>query len=170
MGAMKATLVKIISSEFDKAKRLIVKHLGFGKSDVKTSISSAPYGVDANPIKDMIGIYMETEEKGRTVLVGYMNKNSLAAPGEVRFFSTDASGTLKSFVWLKNDGTVHLNGDTDNLVKHSALNTALQAQVNLINVELGKIATGIAAGGGAYTPAPISLNISTAKVNNAKCS
>lgn len=167
---MRATLVKIISSEKDKLKRLIVKHLGFGKNDVKTSISSAPYGVDSNPIKDMIAIYMETEEKGRTVLVGYINKNSIALPGELRLYATDSNGVEKSYVWLKNDGKVRLNGDADNLVRHAALNTALQAEVNKINIELAKIATGLAGVGGVYTVAPITLDITGAKVDNLRSS
>jgi len=77
----------------------------------------------------------------------------------------------KSFVWLKNDGSVQLNGNADNLVKHAALNTALQAEVTKINTELGKIAAGInAIVPGSYVVTPISVDITSAKVNNLNCS
>jgi hypothetical protein len=53
---------------------------------------------------------------------------------------------------------VQLNGDNyDGLIKINELTTKLNALVNAINVQLPLIATGIVAGGGAYTPTLMSV-------------
>lgn len=114
-------LVKIISSEFDTFKRRVVKVLRLGKDDVQTGKEAMPFGVDSSPIKDMVGVFMDTAEKGKPVLVGYLNKNQLAQSGETRLFSLDSQGTLKAYLWLKNDGNLLLNGDADNAVRFSKL-------------------------------------------------
>ena len=62
-----------------------------------------------------------------------------------------------------------LEGNTHNLVKHTPLDTALQTFKTALQVELGLIATGIAAGGGSYTPGVLTIDISGAKVNELKC-
>jgi hypothetical protein len=170
MGKIMLNLVKIYSSSVDSFKRRIVKFLLYGKNDVRESIFISPYGVDSNPIKDMIALYGSTDEKGSSVIIGYINKNSIAGPGELRLFSTDGSGLEKSYAWLKADGSVEINGSTDNFVRYTALDSNLQLQVTAINAELVKIAAGIVAGGGAYTPTFISLDISGSKINTVKTS
>lgn len=161
-------VVNIISSAFDSAKRRVLKFYRLGKSDVRTAYDASPYGFDGNPIKNMRAIYSETGTVGEQVIIGYINKNLLAAPGESRMFSTDDSGNLKMFIWLKKDGTMQLGGAADNAVRYAALNTALQAEKDLINIELTKIQAAITGVGGAYTKADISVNISAAKINEIK--
>jgi len=163
-----ARLTKVISTIVYKAKRRLVKILGLGKSDVQTPFEAMPYGDDSNPIKDMIAIHLPTGEMGKSVIVGYINKNQLAAVGEKRLYSTDAQGNEKAFVWLKNDGSVEVNGNTDNLMKYTPMNAALTKQAVDINTELAKIATAIGTLGGAYIAAPISIDISGAKVDDFK--
>lgn len=119
-------LIKIISSEVQSAVR-IVKFLRYGKKDVQTSDQIAPYGVDSNPIKDMIAVYSQTSEKGETVVIGYINKNQLAAVGEHRTFSTDENGQLKFYVWLKNNGTLELGGSAKHLARYEELKTGFDA-------------------------------------------
>jgi hypothetical protein len=49
-----------------------------GKSDVRECIEVSPYGIDSNPIKDMIALYGPTGENGKDVIIGYLNKNRTA--------------------------------------------------------------------------------------------
>lgn len=160
---------KVDSTNTDSLMRRIVKILRLGKSDVQTAFEVGSYGIDSNPVKDMVAIYAESSVKGEVVIVGYITKNKVAQTGELRLYSTNAQGTEQTYAYLKNDGTIELAGNADNLVRFVALNTALQAQVGLINVELGKIATAInAIVPGAYIPTPITLNITASKVNELK--
>jgi hypothetical protein len=163
-------ITKVISTSFDDLQRRIIKVLRKGKSDVQTPMESAPFGIDSNPIKDMIAVYGQTEEKGKTVIIGYIDKNKLAASGETRLYSTDNNGNLKTYVWLKNDGTMEIGGNTKHMVRYEELNTALQNFKTLMQTELGKIQTGIIAGGGSYTPSSLTIDLSPAKIDNIKTS
>lgn len=116
-------LSKHISSAIDKGRR-IVKVLCFGKSDVRTAYEVAPYGTDAQAPKDVIAIYADTSNKGERIVVGYINKQQLAAVGEHRTYSTDADGALQFYIWQKNDGTCEIGGDSDNMVRYSELEAA----------------------------------------------
>jgi hypothetical protein len=113
--------VKVISTRFDELKRLLIKALRSGKSDVVEPKQLAPFGIDSNPIKDMIAVYGATGEKGKHYIIGYVRKDQLAGVGELRNYSTDEDGELKFYTWLKNDGTMEFNGDTDNLVRYAPL-------------------------------------------------
>jgi hypothetical protein len=166
---MAGTLVKILSSELDGLSRRIVKFLGLGRGDVQTSYEANPYGVDANPIKDMVAVYMPTSDKGKTVIVGYINKSQIAEPGEYRTFSTDTNGVVQFYIHQKNNGTCEIGGSVDNLVRYTPLNTALSSQNTAINAEFAKIATAInSLAPGAYVVAPVSVNISGAKIDEIK--
>lgn len=114
-------IVNIISTALDDAKRRIPKFLRFGKSDVQTAFEASPAGVDSNPIKNTRAIYLKTTGKEEKVIVGYISKNKKASIGEVRLFSTDDKGEEKTFLWLKNDGTIQVGGDSDNSVRFSEL-------------------------------------------------
>ena len=131
--------VKIISTEINDLAQRVAKFLRFGLKDVQTAIQTAPYGVDSNPIKDMIAIYGTTSDKGKPVIIGYINKNQLADIGETRIFSTDASGTLKTHIWLQNDGIMEIGGSVDNMVRFSDLKTAfneIQSDVNALKTAI----------------------------------
>jgi len=162
--------VKIISTEIDELRRRLVKFLRFGKNDVQTAIEAAPYGVDSHPVKDMIALYAPTTQNGKSVIVGYLNKNQLAEVGELRLFSTNTQGDEQAYVWLRSSGDIELNGDTDNLIRYSKLSNRLNTLVSDINAELAEIAIGISAAGGAYTPVPIAIDISDTKIDNLKTS
>ena len=117
-------LVKTISTSIDNLSRRLVKYCRYGKADIQTSIEVGPYGVDSNPIKDMVAVYAPTAEQGKTVIIGYLNKNKVAAIGEYRNFSTDADGNMVFYTWLKNDGTMEIGGNSDNMVRYSKLKDA----------------------------------------------
>lgn len=161
-------LVQILSSAFDELQRRIPKFKRFGNADVQTSFEASPYGIDSNPIKGMVAVYSETSEKGKTVLVGYINKDQLAGPGETRLFSTDDAGVLKTYCWLKNDGTIELGGSVDNLVRFIPLQTAINSLQTQLNAELTKIQIAISALGGTYAIEPIEVDISESKIEEIK--
>lgn len=103
-------LTKVISTELDKAGRRLIKALRFGKNDYQTPMEAGPYGVDSNPIKDMIAVYGPTTEKGEAVVIGYIKKNQVAEPGEYRIFSTNAQGEVQASVHLKANGVIVIGG------------------------------------------------------------
>jgi hypothetical protein len=140
------TLTKTISTELDSLKRRLVKVLRYGKSDVQTCIQALPYGVDSNPIKDMVAVYCETSEKGKVAIVGYFNKNQLAEVGEYRTFSTDENGVVKFYTWLKNDGTMEIGGDTNFAVKYNELKSEYdktKTYLTTLKTATGAIATAL---------------------------
>lgn len=116
-------LIKVISTDLDSVKRRVVKFLRFGKSDVQTSLQVAAYGIDSNPIKNIIAVYIPTTDKGSTFIIGYINTNQKAAPGEYRTFATDADGVEKFYTWMKSDGTMEIGGDQNFAVKFNELKT-----------------------------------------------
>ncbi len=163
-------LAKTISSVIDNLTRRIVTVYLLGRTDVQEAIQSAPYGIDSNPIKDMVAVFAQTGERGKTVIVGYLNKNQIAAIGETRLYSTDEDGNVKISIYLKNDGTAELAGNEDNLVRFVPLDDFVGALNNFFNQQLPLIASGIATGGGSYTPGTANFNISGAKIDELKTS
>lgn len=161
-------IVKVISTSYDNAKKRIVKFLRFGDKVVQTSIEANPYGVDSNPIKDMVAVYAETTGKGDTVIIGYLNKNLKADVGEFRTFSTDSNGNEKFYIWLKNNGDCEIGGNVDNMVRYQKLADGMLQFQNKLIVQLNLISTGIAAGGGSYVVGDVSIDISQSKINEIK--
>ena len=153
---------------FSKVKENIIntfrsiKVLQFG---AKTADVVAPFGDDSAPLKDMTAIYAETTNVGESVVIGYINTNQIALPGEKRIFSLDASGNLSTYIHLQTDGTMHLGGNTDNVVQYNPLLTGLVANDDLVNAELAKIAIAIGTLGGSYVPGVVSTDIALAKVD-----
>jgi hypothetical protein len=128
-------LSKIKSTFFEETRR-IIKTLVYGFDDIKTGYEAAPYGTDSNPIAGMVAIYAETSEKGNQVIVGYLNKNQLAGPGEHRIYSTDSDGNLKFSIWLKADGTCEIGGNTHHLTQFEALKTGFDQLVSDFNAHV----------------------------------
>lgn len=158
---------KVISS-FVKNTKMLIKVFVLGNKDVQTPVQVSPYGVDGNPIKDMIALYAPTNEYGQNAIVGYIHKNYKAEPGELRLFCTDTNGAEKFFVWLKKDGSIEIGGNADNAVRYSPLNTAMTQLQTDINTQLALISAGISAAGGSYTPGNISIDISGSKIDDIK--
>jgi hypothetical protein len=144
----------------------ILKVIQYG---AKTADECSPFGDDGNPLPEMNAIFCETEVGGEPVIIGYIQKERLSDPGEKRIYSLDQSGKMANDIWLKNDGTIEVGGNTDNFVSYRDLNLALLAQNQKINEELLKIAAAVTPLGAAYTPAPITLDISAAKTEKIKC-
>jgi len=161
-------LTKVISTSIDKVSRRLVKILRFGNNDVQEPFQANNFGVDSNPIAGMVAVYSATSENGANVIVGYLNKNQMANPGEIRIFSTDSDGNLKTYLWLTADGEIKIGGDIDNAMRYSPLKDELDNFKTQIQAELVKIATGITGVGGAYVPGTLTIDISGAKINEIK--
>lgn len=125
-------LVKVISTEIKNA-RLFVKVLRYGKSDIQTPKQVTPFGVDSNPVKDMVAVYAKCGSDNNNVIIGYINKNSIAKVGEFRLFSTDKDGNEKFYYYLKDDGTTEIGGDTNFAVKFNELKTEFNKLKNDFN-------------------------------------
>lgn len=152
---------KVISTAINDAKNMIIKVLRLGTSDVQTSRQISPFGVDSNPIKDMVAIHSETGIKGETVIIGYVNKEHVADIGELRLFSTNESGEIKSTVFLRNDETLELMGDSNFLVKFNELQTEFNKLQSAYNSH-------VHAASGAPTSIISTANISLAKNDKIK--
>ncbi len=126
----------------------------------------------------MIAVYSPTGEKGKTVIVGYLNKNQLAAVGEFRAYSTNAQGALQTYVWLKADGDILLGGDAFHLTKFEQMETAynaLKADLNNLVIAFNAhthayTAPSGAAVTGTATPSGVasSASMATAKTDKVK--
>lgn len=158
--------LSIVKESIIKAGKRSLKVFEFG---AKTADVVSDFGDDSSPLKDMVAIYGQTSESGDSIIVGYINSNQIALPGEKRIFSLKDDGSLSFDIHLKNNGTCNIGGDVDNAVRYSKLNAAMQQQKNLINAELTKIQTAInALAPGAYIPTPITVDLSLAKINEIK--
>lgn len=167
-------VVKTISTKIINTVRFI-KFLRMGKSDVRECRQIGPYGTDSNPIKDMVAIYSPTQEDGKNVILGYVNKNQIAAEGEHRIFSTDSDGVVQMFLHLKNDGTAEFGGDADFMVRYNELETAfneLKSDFNtLVNTFNAHIHPSPAGGSTGTTPTAGSssaADITPAKIKQIK--
>lgn len=168
--------VKTLSTKITDGKRFI-KFLRYGKDDVQTSVEAGAFGVDSNPVKDLIAVYAPTGEKGQTVIIGYLNKNQLADVGEFRMYSTDPNGVEKAYIWLKNDETIEIGGDDDHMVRYSALETAFNQLKSdfdsLVTTFNTHVHPGVTTGPGSTTvtatpSSPSSADITGAKIDDIK--
>lgn len=153
------TFAKVKDAVLSNLKR-ILKVEQFG---VKTASESSPFGLDSVPLKNMTAIYSDTSNNSESVILGYINESQLALPGEFRIYSLDSNKNLKSFIWLKVDGSIEINGSSNFAVKYTELQSALSLLSTNINTENTKIAAAISLLGGSYIPNPINIDITLAK-------
>ena len=176
-------IVKVISTIITGGATMI-KFLGSGKNDVQEKNQISPFGVDSNPIKDLIAVYSPTSEIGNEVIIGYIQRSQIADPGEIRIFSTNAEGDEQISLYLKKDGTAEFGGSADNMVRYSELKSAfdeLKGDFNsLVNAYNSHIHVTTATVGATPVPGVIatpttlgsasSADISPAKIDEIKTS
>ena len=167
-------IVKILSSRVNAGKRL-VKFLRMGTDDIQENYTSAPYGVDSHPIKNMTAVYAQTGVKGESVIIGYINKNQVAEIGELRLFSTDSDGNIQATVFFRNDGNLEVNGNSDNMVRYSELKAGfdqLKADFNsFVTTYNTHVHPSPAGGSTGVTPSSgsaSSADIAASKIDNVK--
>lgn len=117
------TLVKTIATKLEDAYRHIKVQV-MGKNDIQTPAEALPYGIDSNPVKDLVAVYAASSVKGEPVILGYLQKNRLAELGALRLYATDDAGGEQNYIYLRADGTIEIGGSADNMVRYSELETA----------------------------------------------
>ena len=143
---MANALVSVVSSALTNAyRRISVNWLG---GIVRDRVDDAtPSGVDASPIKGMTAVFAETSKANNPVIIGYIDKHKLANSGEIRIYSQDDSGELKSYVYCKKDGTININGDANHLTRYEDLKTAFDQLKSDFNALIALFNTHIHSGG-----------------------
>lgn len=158
--------VSLVKEAFIEAGKRFLKVIQYG---AKTADVVAPFGEDSAPLKDMIALYAETAETGDSFIIGYINSQQIAQPGEKRIFSLQSDGSLSIDIHLKADGTMEIGGNSDFAVRYNELNAELQLQNTALNLEFSKIAIAInALAPGSYVPSSIGLDLSGARNNEVK--
>jgi hypothetical protein len=164
-------IVRVISNEVSNLFRKI-KVRRQGNTDVQTPSQAAPFGIDSVPIPGMSAIYAETGKKGKAVVIGYLNKSLLAQDGETRIYSVDEDGALKTFIWLKADGTIEIGGSAKNMVRYQELESAFNTLKTDFNDLVSKFNThvhsGVSTGGGSSGVPSVTDSASTADITGAK--
>lgn len=115
---MAVTVSKVISTNYTEGSRnRVVKilcrgALVNGRGDTKDVKESGPFGMDSNPTNGKVALFQRSEVYGKYYVIGYLNTQQKSEVGEARLFATDANGTFKFNIWIRNDGAV-LIGDSD---------------------------------------------------------
>lgn len=147
------------------------------KNYIKSGYQVLPPGMDSVPIADDQGIIIMIDQtEGKTVSIG-VYPDPQAETGEVRFYSRDDDGIEQSFLWIKKDGTIEINGSADNAVSFADLETALNNFKTSIDSAIAGSITGHVhpvttapgtTGPGAGSAPSTSIDISGSKVDTVK--
>lgn len=140
----------------------------------------SPAGVDCAPLSIDQGFASEIKgSAGKSVQIG-VYPEPLAEPGEIRLYSRDESGVQQAEIFIKVDGTItvnsnkavivnsvdpiELNGNTDNAVRFSILETAF----NDLQTKWNTFANAYVPGGPAALGTPPSASASSEDISDAK--
>ena len=138
-----------------------------GGGRITTAENFSPAGDDSFPLLTDIPFIVPAPGTGRFVVLGYLDpiNEGQALEGERRFIARDSSGAPVSFVWLRNDGSLELNGAGDYAVRYTPLEEQvhqLRDDLNaFIQAYLAHIHTTTATIGSSGTPGVISPTAST---------
>lgn len=171
---IKINLVKVISTAVDSLKRRTIKIQRLGLNDIQTPFEASPFGQDSNCPKGFVAVYASTQERGKNVIIGYLNKNALAKPGENRMYSTTESGDEeKMYMLLTNDGFMELGGDTNWAVKYTEMKTEFDKLKSDYNAHIAEYNAhlhggGVGPGGSTLIPTVVSTKINTSDMSQAK--
>lgn len=111
----------ITLTRVQQATKDFIKVLRFGRNDVQTPYNCLPHGVDSKPVKNKIGLHVQTANSSESVIVGYIDRSDLTKEGETRIYATDTQGNEVFSIMLSNDGKCAIGGTTDNMVRYSKL-------------------------------------------------
>jgi len=162
---MTITLAKVRETFIEKGK-LIIKSLTL--KGAATAKQVTPFGIDSNPLGNWTAIYADTTNAGEAVILGYINKNYITDQGEIRIYSLGEDQAVKAYVYAKKDGNLELNGSGFSAVRYQNLKTQIDLLQTQINSQWPLIASGIAMGGGAYTPTNVSVDFSNTESSSVK--
>jgi hypothetical protein len=151
------TITRVKQATFE-----FIKVIRYGKSDVQTSDQVSPHGIDSKPVNNDLAVHSSTSNSDTTVILGYIKKFTNTKTGETRIYSTNASGVEQFDIFLKDDGTCEIGGNTDNAVRFSELKAGFDQLRDDFNSFLTHVH-----GSAGTPPVPPVLN-STASVDDSK--
>lgn len=163
-------LSKVISTALAEGLRR-VKVACFGLKDARTATQLAPFGVDSNPLPNIRVVYANTAKAGNSYIIGCVNINNQADPGEFRAYSLKEDGDLSTYIWLHKTpgpGQIELGGTDYSAVRYQPLNTGMQNFKSQINTQLTLIQSAISTLGGTYARTDVSVDISAAENDKIK--
>ena len=164
-------LITVISTRFFKTY-MMTKFLGMGKDDVQETKTATPYGFDSAPIKDIVGVQVQTTVNGENVVIGFLGKNGKAEAGESRMFSTDENGGVQIDLYVKKDGTIEFGGNVGNLTRYQELKTGFdelkQDFNNLVNLYNTHVHAGVTPGPSSSGTTPSVGTPSVADISGSK--
>lgn len=149
-----------------KIGEFIVNCVSAYTSDVRTQKMISPSGDDSPPLDNAKLFEIPIEGSSKYLTIGVIEKSQGAQQGEKKLYSRDVNGTVKTTVYLKNDGTLELNGNTDFAVLFNALKTGFDLLVTNFNAHAHT-----ETGGVTTTPiTPSTASIASAKSTKVKLS
>ena len=125
----------------------VVQAKVYGNYGNMRPIQASPFGFDSNPLPSTVGVYSNTTVNGMGVMVGYLGVSNVADKGESRMYATDTSGGVVGYVYLKNNGELHLLGDSNWAVKYTELATQFNELQSKFNSLVTLVNTHIHTGG-----------------------
>lgn len=163
------------NTSFLSETRRIIKCFSRGQRDVSTNHQCSDWGDDSNPIQGSDIVVAETKSDETTLILGVIQTNKKANPGEKRIFATDEDGNTVIDIWLKADGTVEFDGTGDFLARFNELKAGfdqLKQDHNNLITAFNSHMHATAATGPPTGPTPIPNQIpataSTASIDNSK--
>ena len=125
---------------------------------IKSPRQVLPPGMDSVPIEGDQGVMIIiAQSQGKGIQIG-VYPDPQAESGEVRFYSRDDNGAQQAFLWIKKDGNIEINGDTDFAVAFNDLKSGfdtLKSDVNTFITTIFNLHTHVETGGTTATPLPI---------------
>ena len=163
-------IVKITESTVRKGLRWLKS---LYSADTHESIQLAPFGDDSCPLSGTKGIKARTSTDAYHVILGYFNRSNVAGEGEKRLYSVKSDGSISFYVHLKNDGTIVIGGEDDNLVRYSKLKEGFdQLKSDFNTFKATHTHTGVTTGSGVSgipsDVAPSEADISGCKIDEIK--
>jgi hypothetical protein len=136
-------IVKTLSTSFNSLLQLVVKFRRYGKADIQTSYQANPFGVDSNPLADMVAVYGKTEQSGQTVILGYLQKNMISEPGEVRLFAMGGEGEVITNIHLTSAGKIFIGVDKGEEANAFVRFNELNANYTILKTEINAVVTSL---------------------------
>ncbi len=102
---MKARIVKVIKSVIKNGlKRLLVEVL---KDDIQEHTGLTLPGIETTPLSVDKCLLLPIDISGKEVVFGVTLKTGII-DGEVKINSRNSAGQIRGYVYLKNDGLIHI--------------------------------------------------------------
>ena len=131
-------------------------------ADIQTIQMMSQAGDDTNPPDDARVVILSITDAFKVVIASDDGIEPTMDPGEKKLYSS-AGGTIQAFINLLASGVIELNGNADNAVRFSALETQINQLVSDFNTHTHAVTT---APGTTAVPVPQStVDITGARVD-----